>query len=84
MKTGFYITYADRQRISALHQSNVSYPDIAKILGVNLVTIYREMKRGSTGEIDQNGNRGYDADKAQRAVLENLSHKGRKKRKGES
>ena len=79
MKGNYYITYADRQKISALYQSNVRPADIAVIMEINLATIYRELARGYTGALDRNGNREYSAERGQRMVQESMSHRGKRR-----
>lgn len=73
------LTFADRQRIEELRNKNKSLNAIAAELGVNLATIYREIKRGNTGEIDDNGQYRYSAVVAQANTRENLSRRGRRK-----
>ena len=80
MKENYYITYAERQKISALYQSNVRPADIASIMKINLATIYRELARGYTGALDQNGNREYSAEQGQRMIQESMSRRGKRKR----
>ncbi len=71
------LTFADRQRIEELRNKNKSLNAIADELGVHLATIYREIKRGKTGEIDDNGQYHYSAAVAQANTRENLSRRGR-------
>ena len=68
------------QRISQQEQYNAgaTLPDIADTLGVHISTIYRELNRGSTGEIDANGRAGYDAELAQKTMLESLKRRGKR------
>lgn len=40
--------------------------DIAAKIGVHYATIYNELRRGDTGDLDANGRIGYSADLAQR------------------
>ena len=48
-----YLTFEDRKSIEALYAANTSLVEIASKLGVHLATIYREMTRGSTGELEK-------------------------------
>lgn len=71
------LTFADRQRLEELRNNNTSLSVIADELGVHLATIYREIKRGNTGEIDDNGEYRYSAKLAQANIKESLSRRGR-------
>lgn len=71
------LTFADRQRLEELRNKNISLNAIAAELDVHLATIYREIKRGYTGEIDENGQYRYSAAVAQANTRENLSRRGR-------
>lgn len=71
------LTFEDRQRLEELRNKNVSNRAIASELGVHLATIYREIQRGNTGEIDDNGQYRYSAAVAQANTRENLSRRGR-------
>lgn len=74
-----YMTFDDRKRLEELYTKGDELTSIADSLGVHLATIYRELARGYTGEIDKNGRSGYSADLAQKAILESLKRRGRKK-----
>ena len=71
------LTFADRKRLEELRNENKSLSAIADELGVHLATIYREISRGNTGEIDDNGQYRYSAAVAQANIRENLSRRGR-------
>lgn len=71
------LTYADRKKIEKLYAENTSFNEIALTLGVHIATVYREIKRGYTDEIDDNGNYCYSAAVAQANTRENLSRRGR-------
>lgn len=73
------LTFEDRKRLEELRDKNTSISVIASELGVHLATIYREIKRGSTGEIDDKGQYRYSAAIAQANTRENLSRRGRRK-----
>ena len=73
-----YLVYEDRKRLEALYNDRKDLPDIANALGVHLATIYRELARGSTGELDRNGRNGYSADLAQKAVQQSFKRRGHK------
>ncbi len=74
-----YLTYEDRKSIEALYAAGVSLADIASELGVHLATIYREMTRGGTGELDGNGRSGYSAELAQKTVQNSIKRRGHRK-----
>ncbi len=74
-----YLTFEDRKSIEALYAANISLVEIASKLGVHLATIYREMTRGSTGELDNNGRSGYSADIAQKTVQDSIKRRGHRK-----
>ncbi len=77
--TNSYLKYEDRRNLEALYKSGESLTDIAAKLGVHLATIYRELTRGYTGKLDKNGRGDYNADTAQKAFLESLKQRGRRK-----
>lgn len=54
-----YINFQDRKRISARYLNNDRVADIAADLGVTPAAVYRELKRGETGELDRNQRRAY-------------------------
>lgn len=73
-----YLSFSDRKRIEALYNLDESIRDIAEIMCVHITTIYRELWRGRTSEMNANGRMGYSADIAQKAFCENLKRRGRK------
>lgn len=74
-----YLTFDDRKKLENLYIHGEDLCTIANHIGVHLATIYRELMRGYTGELDINGRNGYSADIAQKTILTNLKHRGRKK-----
>lgn len=74
-----YLTFDDRKRLQTLYQEGEQLSAIAKTLNVHIATIYRELIRGDTGEIDRNGRNGYNAELAQKAVRNNIKCRGRRK-----
>ena len=74
-----YLTYEDRKSIEALYTAGVSLADIASELGVHLATIYRELTRGGTGELDGNGRGGSSAELAQKTVQDSIKRRGHRK-----
>ena len=73
-----YLTYEGRKNLEALYADGESLTDIASKLGVHLATVYRELTRGGTGEIDNNGRCGYSAELGQKRVSENFKRRGRR------
>ena len=73
-----YFTYEDRKHFEEQYNAGAALSDIADTLGVHISTIYRELNRGSTGEIDANGRAGYDAELAQKTMLESLKRRGKR------
>jgi IS30 family transposase len=73
-----YFTYEDRKRLEELYAAGDTLSSIAATFGVHLATVYREINRGSTGDLDANGRAEYSAEVAQKAMLENLKRRGRK------
>lgn len=74
-----YLTYEDRKSLEALYAAGAALPDIAEKLGVHLATIYRELARGCTPGLDENGRSGYAAEIAQEAFTASLKHRGKRK-----
>ena len=73
-----YLTYEGRKNLEALYADGESLTDIASKLGVHLATVYRELTRGGTGELDNNGRCGYSAELGQKRVSENFKRRGRR------
>ena len=73
-----YMTLADRQKLEALYLKGERVQDIADQIGVHVATVYKELKRGETGELDRNMRREYSAMLAQRRLAENFKKRGRK------
>lgn len=72
-----YITFSDRKQIAAWYQNGDRPADIAARLGVSVKTIYIELKRGETGELDHNQRQAYSPILAQQTVQANLKRRGR-------
>lgn len=49
-----YLTLADREKLEGLYTNGDRPQDIADALGVHVTTVYKELKRGDTGELDRN------------------------------
>lgn len=67
-----YLTLADREKLEGLYTNGDRPQDIADALGVHVTTVYKELKRGDTGELDRNMRQGYSAKLAQRRLQENF------------
>ena len=72
-----YVTYQDRQQISARYLNDERVADIAAALGLSLTSVYRELKRGETGSLDRNQRMAYDPTLAQRRTQKNLKRRGK-------
>ena len=73
------LTYEDRKILEKLYANGLRLPDLADILNVHLATIYRELSRGDTGEMDSHGRSGYNTEKAQRLLKQNLKKRGKRR-----
>lgn len=70
MAKGKWLTQSERQQIEQAYKSGDSIAAIADSLGKCREAIYRELRRGYTGEMDMNGRAGYSADVSQRKAYE--------------
>ena len=70
------ITFDNRKKIAALYAKGMSISDISDEVGVALRTLYVELKRGTTGKLDQNQRPAYDPVLAQRTYQENIRRRG--------
>ena len=80
MATYKTITFDDRKAIAALYEKGVTTADISDEVGVALRTLYVELKRGDTGELDQNQRPAYDPVLAQKTYQENIRRRGRRRK----
>lgn len=74
-----YMSYDQRKELETMYAANAEINDIAARLGVNHVTVYRELKRGKTGELDKNGRMAYSAELGQKTLNENFRRRGNRK-----
>lgn len=74
-----YLTYEGRKNLEALYADGESLTYIASKLGVHLATVYRELTRGGTGELDKNGRMAYSAELGQKTLNENFRRRGNRK-----
>lgn len=58
----------DRKELEARYRANQSVAGIASAMGFDSSTIYKELKRGDTGKMDQNGRAGYSAEIGQQRL----------------
>ncbi len=83
MKGYSYITLDERRKIESMYASGARVVDIAAKLHRSTAALYAELKRGDTGEIDNNGRRKYSAKLAQARTQANFRCRGLKHRKGD-
>lgn len=74
-----YLTFDQRRKIEALYSDGERAVDIAAKIGRSVAAIYIELKRGYTGELDENKRPVYSADLAQMAALENIRRRGKRR-----
>lgn len=79
-----FLTKADRQRMAEWYLNGERACDIANWLGVHTATIYNELQRGYTGELDKNQRRAYDPELAQRKLQEGFGRRGRRSKKADA
>lgn len=73
------LTLEDRRKIEKMWGKNASPAEIASELKICQATVYVELKRGDTGELDKNFRPGYNAERGQTVYLANLRNRGRRK-----
>ena len=78
-----YLTLADREALESHYLKGERPQDIADALGVHVATIYKELKRGDTGDIVRNMRQGYSAKLAQLRLQKNFKCRGRKVKDGQ-
>lgn len=66
-----HLMLKDRTELERLYGKGFGAAEIATKLKVHRSTVYNELKRGDTGEMDENGRFGYSAELAQQRLLEN-------------
>lgn len=74
-----YLTFDQRREIEALYSDGERAVDIAAKIGRSVAAIYEELKRGYTGELDENKRPVYSADLAQTTALENIRRRGKRR-----
>ena len=63
------MTFSARKQLEAAYNRGDKIADIAAALFVHPATVYRDLTRGATGEMDKNGRPGYSAETAQRNTI---------------
>ena len=76
---GICLTLGKRREIERLYNDDMRPSEIAAAVGVTTATIYRELKRGETGELDKHFRPAYSAEAAERAVRLSIRNRGRRK-----
>jgi IS30 family transposase len=74
-----YLTFDQRRKIEALYSDGERAVDIAAKIGRSVAAIYEELKRGYTGELDENERPVYSADLAQQTAQENIRRRGNRR-----
>lgn len=60
------VTYEERRKIENLYLAEKTVKEIADAIGKDISTVYRELRRGDTGQLDRNCNPQYSAELAQK------------------
>ncbi len=71
------LDFEDRLQIERFLNKGISPQKIAYMLGVSQSTVYRELQRGDTGEMNDDYQRIYSAELGERNFKENMSKRGR-------
>lgn len=77
-RKGADLTMPERKTIEAMRENGCSAEEIAKEVGVHYVTIYRELHRGETGDVNAEGVPVYNAELAQMKAAIARANKGSK------
>lgn len=78
-----FITFDDRKIIARLWAIGTRPQDIAREIGVNPATLYRELKRGYPGKDGKNQRPAYNPVIAQQTVNDGVSRRGRTTKRAE-
>jgi IS30 family transposase len=76
---GTCLTLGKRKEIERLYAADTKPSEIAAAVGVTTATIYRELRRGETGELNEHYRPAYCAEVAERAVKSSIRNRGRRK-----
>lgn len=63
-----HMEFDDRKKLERLYNSGMNGMEIAPLMGYDYSTIYKELRRGDTGRMDERGRAGYSADLAQKRL----------------
>ncbi len=74
-----YLTFNQRRQIEKMYGAGDRVTDIAAETGRSVAAIYEELKRGYTGELDENKRQKYSAELAQATVQENFRRRGNRR-----
>lgn len=74
------LTMSDRRTLAKMYAEEKSVLEIANKLGCHPQTIYEELKRGATGELDANHRAAYDPELGQKTMQTNIHRCGRRRR----
>lgn len=74
------LTMSDRRTLAQMYAEEKSVLEIATKLRCHPQTIYEELKRGATGELDANHRTAYDPELGQKTVQENIHRCGRRRK----
>lgn len=68
-----------RRHIERMYSQGDRIEDIAHFLGVSQSGLRCELRRGYTGELDENQRPGYSAEIGQRVTMQNVRRRGRRR-----
>lgn len=74
-----YMTFDQRREIERMHNAGIRTVDIAAHIGRSVAAVYEELKRGYTGERNENKQKKYSADLAQTVFQDNIAHRGNRR-----
>ncbi len=77
--SGMYLTIGQRREIERLYAEDKAPSEIAEHVGVTTATIYRELHRGDTGELNKHYSPAYSAEIAEKTVRLSMRNRGRRK-----
>ena len=74
-----YMTFDQRREIERMHNAGIRTVDIAAHIGRSVAAVYEELKRGYTGERNENKQKKYSADLAQTVFKDNIAQRGNRR-----
>ena len=74
-----YLTFDQRREIERMHNAGVRTVEIAAHIGRSVAAVYEELKRGYTGERNENKQRKYSAERAQTVFQDNIAQRGNRR-----